>query len=191
MYWQTAPFFTLESSKTIKNPIYNATSTIKPPETKAHNIAKFKLFGETNLNPTTPVVTQKNLPKTKLKLTLTGVLVSPLDKEAGALILGPDQQTQHYKIGDKLPGDATLKQVYSDRVIISRLNNLENLYFVEKKTSGIERISSNDETETQYSTNSENNINKRNNATKLSSARSKSIKDRLSKLKKRLIKKKP
>jgi|GEM_PF-1495393 len=187
IYWQTAPILKPETLNTTLTQTKN-TSTLTKNNAKAiHNIARFKLFGDANLKTAKATIVEKNLPKTKLKLILTGVLVSPSNEGAGALILGPDKQTQHYKINDELPGGATLKQVFPDRVIVNRSGRLENLYFVETKSLGIERFTPDEEPEAirpqQSSAQARNDGN-------LSNARSQSIKSRLSKLKKRLLKNK-
>jgi len=188
IYWQTSSLIGSETYP-LNLPQAKETSTsIKTISKTTHNIAKFKLFGDSSLKTTEFVAVQENLPKTKLKLTLTGVLVSPTSERAGALILGPDKQTQHYKLNDKLPGGATLKQVFADRVIVNRSGRLENLYFIESTSLGIERFAPEEEVDTEQQTrqSSQGSVNDKT----LSSARSQSIKKRLSKLKKRLLKNK-
>ena len=100
-------------------------------ETRTHNIASFKLFGDMNKVIAAPTPIAKDLPKTNLKLKLTGVMASTASAEASALIEGPDKKTLNYRIDDELPGGASLKQVYADRVVIERSGRLENLVFVE------------------------------------------------------------
>ncbi|MFT7186585.1 MAG: general secretion pathway protein C [Pseudohongiellaceae bacterium] len=188
IYWQTSSFLkpdmsdaSLKMSKHISSPINNNLK-------QTHNIARFKLFGDAKLTSAKIVTANENLPKTNLKLTLTGVLVSPTQKGAGALILGPDRQTQHYRVNDELPGGATLQQVFSDRVIVNRAGRLENLYFVEKKSLGIEHFTVNNNPQTpQQSMQVRGGDISTSHNTERSSARSQSIRNRLSKLKKRII----
>ncbi|MFT5716102.1 MAG: general secretion pathway protein C [Oleiphilaceae bacterium] len=187
IYWQMSSILLPELPYSNINQTADNSSPIKTNTKKTHDIAKFKLFGDTNVIATKTVIAQEKLPKTKLKLTLTGVLVSPTDDEAGALILGPDKQTLHYRINDELPGGATLKQVFSDRVILNRSGRLENLYFVEQKSLGIERFVPYEEPEVKQPRQSTTKINSNRGQ---NSARSQSIKNRLSKLKKRIIKNK-
>jgi general secretion pathway protein C len=184
IYWQTSSI--LAPEPTFSNIKQTATDSlpIKINKAKAHDIAKFKLFGDTNVKVAQIIVAKENLPKTKLKLTLTGVLVSPIDEEAGALILGPDRQTLHYRINDELPGGAKLRQVFSDRVILDRSGSLENLYFAEQKSVGIERFVPDEEPELEQARKSSANISSNR---EQNSARSQSIRNRLSKLKKRII----
>ncbi|MDP5039564.1 MAG: type II secretion system protein GspC, partial [Paraglaciecola sp.] len=77
-----------------------------------------------------PVVVVKEVteaPVTKLNLTLTGV-VSSSDKEAGAAIIENRNQQQTYGLGEKIDGtNATLAEVYVDRVIIKNGPSKETL----------------------------------------------------------------
>ena len=187
-YWQIFPLFQSLSISKVQPNIQKITST-QTPANKTHNIANFKLFGDASLEQVPIIEAQKNLPKTKLKLTLTGVVVSPKTQGAGAWILGPDNETKYYKINDELPGGANLKQVFADRVVVNRSGRLENLYFVETKTSGIERLVTYEDTEEKTPTPTPN-IKPSNIGKGLSQARSQSIKDRLRKLKTRLMKNK-
>jgi len=186
-YLQTASILKPETLDAALTQTKNTSTPIKNNSKAMHDIAKFKLFGNASLKSTKVVTVEKNLPKTKLKLTLTGVIVSASNEGAGALIFGPDKQTQHYKINDELPGGATLKQVFPDRVIVNRSGRLENLYFVDNKLLGIERFSPYEEPEAIPPQQSS--AQARNDGS-LSNARSQSIKNRLSKLKKRLLKNK-
>ena len=191
IYWQTAPILKTETSLPNLAKIQDTSSPRNTDSRTNHNIATFKLFGDTSLKKSQVVIKQKDLPKTKLKLILTGVLVSPSGEGAGALILGPDKQTQHYKINDELPGGATLNQVFADRVIVNRSGRLENLYFLESTSLGIERHLPYEEPEAQqHATQTTQNPKPASNNSNLTSARSQSIKNRLSKLKKRLLKNK-
>jgi len=139
--WQLDPLYedifgdNSPMTKTPKSVITNTLEPIKP----TRNISSFKLFGDSNeVAKKAPVVT-KNLPKTKLKLTLTGVSASKISEHASALIQGPNKETLNYKVDDELPGGAILKEVFSDRVVLERAGRLENLVFVETKGIGIEQ----------------------------------------------------
>jgi general secretion pathway protein C len=66
-------------------------------------------------------------PVTRLNLTLTGV-VSSSDIEAGAAIIENRNQQQTYGLGEKIDGtNATLAEVYVDRVIIKNGQSKETL----------------------------------------------------------------
>ena len=81
------------------------------------DIKRLNLFGDYNAEPVAEeVVTEA--PVTRLNLTLTGVVASST-KEQGAAIIENRNQQQTYGIGEKIEGtNASLKEVYADRVII-------------------------------------------------------------------------
>jgi len=112
-----------------------ATSTSVPTQPQ-RNIEKFKLFGDATKKAEIAPPPEKDLPKTNLRLTLTGVSAGSGDKAASALIEGPDKSTLLYKVGDSVPGNATLNNIYVDRVVLKRSGRLENLYFPKVSTGG-------------------------------------------------------
>lgn len=77
----------------------------------------------------------QELPKTNLRLTLTGVSATDDQKNATALIEGPDRTTENYRVGATLPGSAELHSVHKDRVILSRSGKLETLFFTDSDSS--------------------------------------------------------
>lgn len=95
-----------------------------------------KLFGDTSAKANLQPQQKKELPKTNLKLTLRGISSNDNDELGSALIEGPDHTTTQYKIGDSLPGNATLDSIFSDRVVLSRVGVQENLFFPKETTGG-------------------------------------------------------
>ena len=137
-YWQVRELFTApeETLPKTKNPV--RITSEKP--VKQHDISKFQLFGIAGRSPEPKPVETKDLPKTNLKLTLTGVSAGTGDRVASALIEGPNRETELYKVGDSLPGNATLSNIYEDRVVISRSGRLENLFFPRVSTGGAQYL---------------------------------------------------
>ena len=76
-----------------------------------------------------PVIQVDNLPETTLKLTLRGAFMATTSSIGGAIIEDETKQASHYTVGDTLPGNAELKGVYADRIVLSRNGILETLYF--------------------------------------------------------------
>ena len=76
-----------------------------------------------------PVVvnTLIDAPDTRLKLVLHGVFASEESGKAQAIIADPRGKEEHYAVGDKLPGNAELSEVYPDRVILQRNGRYETL----------------------------------------------------------------
>lgn len=96
--------------------------------------ASFALFGQYNTK--APEQTQvQDLPKTKLRLILTGVSATADQNNAYALVEDPKRITDSYRVGDALPGNATLHEVHPDRIILNRSGKLETLFFPEASSS--------------------------------------------------------
>ncbi len=66
-------------------------------------------------------------PETRLNLTLRGILFNSMGEMARAIIAAPGQPDQHYRIGDDLPGGATIDAIYADRVMLLRNGRYETL----------------------------------------------------------------
>jgi general secretion pathway protein C len=84
------------------------------------NLAKIKqlnLFGDLSAEPVEEEVVT-DAPVTRLNLTLTGVVTSSLQDQGAAIIENSGKQ-ETYGLGEKITNtNATLKEVYRDRVII-------------------------------------------------------------------------
>ena len=76
-----------------------------------------------------PVVTSTPIdaPDTRLKLVLRGVFASEEPGKAQAIIADPKGKEEHYAVGDRLPGNAELREVHPDRVILQRNGRYETL----------------------------------------------------------------
>ncbi len=99
-----------------------------PKSNAAAQIPNWHLFGEVQLTP--QVVEQPkavDLPETNLRLTLRGVIASPDPGQARAIVADSSGNENFYKINDKLPGNAVLKEVHADRIVIQRGSRFETL----------------------------------------------------------------
>lgn len=123
--------------------VYGAVSSSTPQtgvsgrrvETSA--LALLHLFGEEGKPAAAQTVPQDvNAPKTRLSLELQGVFVSADEDQSTAMIAEARKDSQLYRIGDKVPGNATLAAVYADRVLLNLNGKLEALYFPEARASG-------------------------------------------------------
>lgn len=97
-----------------------STSSVSQRGVDISKIQRLNLFGNAAAKPK-PATTQEvvtDAPETRLNLTLTGVVVSSIEKAATAII--ENRGTQNvYGLGEKIEDtNATLQQVFSDRVII-------------------------------------------------------------------------
>lgn len=77
--------------------------------------------------PTATVDIPADAPDTRLQLTLHGVLASDEPGGAYAIIADPRGKDEQYSIGDALPGNAELSEIYPDRVILKRSGRYETL----------------------------------------------------------------
>ncbi len=99
-------------------------------------IADWHLFGKAPLATTqaNPERVRIEAPKTRLKLTLLGVLASTSEDQSHAIIAEPGKPHKTYRVGDILPGDAKLFAVEPDRVILERNNRHESLLLSKPKS---------------------------------------------------------
>ena len=74
-------------------------------------------------------------PDTRLKLVLRGALASDDKQNARAIIADPRGKEDQYAIGDKLPGNVELSEIYPDRVILLRNGRYETLRLPKDKQS--------------------------------------------------------
>ncbi|TVQ73435.1 MAG: type II secretion system protein GspC [Chromatiaceae bacterium] len=89
-------------------------------------VARLSLFGEAErIVESPPVPTEA--PETRLRLSLKGVIAFADPSLGAALISGEGTDERHYRVGASLPGNATLEQVFADRVILSRQGRFEML----------------------------------------------------------------
>lgn len=86
-----------------------------------------KIFGDKAAEPNVVEQDVTDAPETKLNLTLNGVVAST-EKNSGAAIISRGNNQATYGIGDKIDGtQATLHQVFADRVILSNRGSKETL----------------------------------------------------------------
>lgn len=103
----------------------------------ASALALLHLFGEEGAKPVAQAAPQEvEAPKTRLSLELQGVFVSEDDKKSSAMISEARKESQLYRIGDRVPGNATLAAVFADRVLLNLNGRLEALYFPESRMAG-------------------------------------------------------
>lgn len=70
----------------------------------------------------------ENLPETQLQITLEGVVMLPDQPENDlAIISSPSTPAKAYRIGDVIPGDAELKKVMVNQVVILNQGQLQSL----------------------------------------------------------------
>lgn len=107
-----------------------ATGAASVPRVDFDSVA---LFGTATASGEAADISTENLPETNLRLTLRGVLAADGEFPGSALVEDESRNTEAYLVGDTLPGNARLRTVLANRVIIERAGKLENLYFPENE----------------------------------------------------------
>lgn len=131
--WQGYRFWQTESQSTLSATGQPAQQSL--PSTRDLpdvDLATLTLFGSPNADSEPAELDTENLPETNLRLFLRGVLAASGEFPGSALIEDDKSKTEVYLVGDELPGNATLRSVFPNRVIIERSGKLENLYFPEE-----------------------------------------------------------
>ena len=188
--WQGYRFWQNETDTTAATPTMATQTTATAPQEPNINLASLDLFGKAGELETQAEVDTENLPETNLRLFLRGVLAASGDFPGSALIEDDKSQTEAYLVGDELPGNATLRSVRANRVIIERGGKLENLYFPEDEDrSGVSLAStatSDEQQEPQSQGRSSNTGQSSSNAGDNSEQRREEIRRRLEQLRERL-----
>lgn len=123
--WQVLPG---QPTETIVVSSVSAPSSRGP--TRNNNIgriAQWHLFGDTKKVAPVAVEQVTEAPDTQLNLKLRGLLASTDPLAARAIIADGKGVEEAYKVGQKLPGKAVLREIYTDRVILEYRGRLETL----------------------------------------------------------------
>lgn len=111
-------------------------SSVQERRVDAGAIALWHLFGEEGVKPVVQAQNQEvNAPPTRLNLELQGVFVAPKEEDSTAMISESRKESQLYRIGSKVSGNATLAAVFPDRVLLSINGKMEALYFPDANRS--------------------------------------------------------
>ncbi len=94
---------------------------------QVRQISQWHLFGVTQKTASTAVAKVSNAPDTRLNLKLRGVMASSDPAFALAIIADGKGKEDAYALESKLPGNAVLKEIYADRVILEYRGRMEAL----------------------------------------------------------------
>ncbi len=121
LFWQLFP---IDENSTPRSAQIQTTQPLASP-TKT-DIGAMHLFGDTGQAVFLPV--GFDAPETTLDLKLFGTFAVEDKPEEGYAIIGDSEGREgHFRAGDTIPGDATLREVHPDRVILMRAGTLETL----------------------------------------------------------------
>lgn len=134
--WLIAPQPILTANTPINSTLGNQTIV---PSTVT-NISRFHLFGQYKA-PVKPTVVSRPKPVQTLpplNLKLHGVVTGSVDM-ARAIIAQSNGEQEIYSIGDKnLPGNATLTAIYSDKVLVERQGQIQELILIDSETLALD-----------------------------------------------------
>jgi len=95
------------------------------------------LFGKLNSNPEAANV-QEKIVETRLPLELHGVFVADVPEDSAAIVAPKNKPGKLYTIGESVPGNAKLIEVYADRVLLRRAGVSETLRFFDSDGGFVE-----------------------------------------------------
>ncbi|MBN7769649.1 general secretion pathway protein GspC [Marinobacter daepoensis] len=99
-------------------------------------IAGYEFFGRPESQGGVADVVRRSAPETGLRLKLEGVLVGQRPEDSGAIVAGSNGETEYYRVGDQLPGNAELAEVEAGRILLRRGGRYESLAFEEEAEVG-------------------------------------------------------
>lgn len=101
------------------------------------SIAGYDFFGRPERQAGVAEAVRRTAPETGLRLRLEGVLIGQRPEDSGAIVAGSNGETEYYRVGESLPGNAELAEVESDRILIRRGGRYESLAFEEQLDSSV------------------------------------------------------
>lgn len=123
--WKLVPQPQVEKVSMISaQPTARAGAAVK---NQVRQISQWHLFGVTQKTASTAVAKVTNAPDTRLNLKLRGVMASSDPAFALAIIADGKGKEDAYALESKLPGNAVLKEIYADRVILEYRGRMEAL----------------------------------------------------------------
>lgn len=108
----------------------------KSGRTDITRISQWHLFGDAKKIVAKPVAKVTEAPDTRLNLKLRGVLASSDPVAARAIIADSKSKEDAYAVGDNLPGNAVLREIYADRVILEYRGRMETLRLPKDSLTG-------------------------------------------------------
>ncbi|MEO0369481.1 MAG: type II secretion system protein GspC, partial [Pseudomonadota bacterium] len=118
--WRLIPVSANNAQSAVRSSPTASRQSNNTARVNIQQLSNLKLFGDPVVQASVPVVETRieDAPETNLNLTLTGVVTSSTTGGSAAIIENQGNQNT-YGIGDKIDGtNATIEEVYADRLII-------------------------------------------------------------------------
>jgi len=125
--WQVLPS---QPPEPLLIPSTSFQPSVKAGQSQAADISRigqWHLFGEIQKVSAAPVTQMTEAPDTRLNLKLHGLLASSDPIAARAIIADGKGVEEAYAVDQQLPGNAVLREIYADRVILEHRGRLETL----------------------------------------------------------------
>lgn len=103
-------------------------------------VDSWQLFGSFEQEAAAQSDKPTDAPETRLRLELLGVFQTADTEKASAIIAEKGKEGELYRIGDSIPGNASLEEVYPDRVILRRAGRLETLRWSDSSLGGVSQV---------------------------------------------------
>ncbi len=121
---------------TISQPsVSPANQPVERPPANVNWILSKHLFGEAGAAPEQVADNNEPAVQTQLPLDLQSVFVADEAAASAAIVAQRGKPGQLYSVGDKLPGNAELVEVLTDRIILRRAGAREALLFPKSKSN--------------------------------------------------------
>lgn len=129
--WQGYSFWQGQNQQAVQDSSVNSQPLTEKRNIPTLSLASLDFFGTAQADGAATEENTEDLPETNLRIFLRGVLAADGDFPGSALIEDDKRNTDVFLVGDELPGNAKLRSVHANRVILDRSGKLENLYFPE------------------------------------------------------------
>lgn len=113
-----------------------AMHTDRTQQAEIARLSQWHLFGMVPKAQPKPTATVTEAPDTRLNLKLRGVVASSEPTAARAIIADGKGKEESYAIDESLPGNAVLREIYADRVILEYRGRLEALRLPKESAAG-------------------------------------------------------
>lgn len=133
--WQVLPLPEMDEADLEMTAVRTTVSRSTQRPSQVQNISQWHLFGEVQKATPKPLAQTTDVPDTRLNLKLSGVLASNVAGQARAIIADGGGTEKAYAVGDTLPGNAILREIHADRVILESRGRLETLRLPKQRTA--------------------------------------------------------
>jgi general secretion pathway protein C len=134
--WELLPAPALPTALSMAAVGQSAAHAERTQQAEIARLNQWHLFGVVQKAAPKPMATVTEAPETRLNLKLRGVVASSEPTAARAIIADGKGEEESYAIDENLPGNAVLREIYADRVILEYRGRLETLRLPKESAAG-------------------------------------------------------